>query len=143
MASIYRSALVEYSSEQMFDLVNYIEKYPSYMQGCKKATVIEQRENELTGKLVLKKAGIKQEFTTRNRLNRPHSIDMELVEGKFKHFSSRWTFESLTQNACKVSLHMEFEFDLSLVDFAAEKLLSSSANSLVDSLVTRAKQVYG
>jgi|TARA_B100001750_G_scaffold158497_1_gene127657 ribosome-associated toxin RatA of RatAB toxin-antitoxin module len=143
MASIYRSALVEYSSEQMFDLVNDIEKYPGYMQGCKEATVIEQRENELIGKLVLKKAGIKQEFTTRNRLNRPHSIDMELVEGKFKHFSSRWTFEPLAQNACKVSLNMEFEFDLSLVDFAAEKLLSSSANSLVDSLVSRAKQVYG
>ena len=101
------------------------------------------RENELIGKLVLKKAGIKQEFTTRNTLNRPHSIDMELVEGKFKHFSSRWTFEPLAQNACKVSLNMEFEFDLSLVDFAAEKLLSASANSLVDSLVSRAKQVYG
>ncbi len=143
MASIYRSALVEYSSEQMFDLVNDTEKYPGYMQGCQEATVIEQRENELIGKLVLKKAGIKQEFTTRNRLNRPHSIDMELVEGKFKHFSSRWTFEPLAQNACKVSLNMEFEFDLSLVDFAAEKLLSSSANSLVDSLVSRAKQVYG
>ena len=143
MASIYRSALVEYSSEQMFDLVNDFEKYPGYMQGCKEATVIEQRENELIGKLVLKKAGIKQEFTTRYRLNRPHSIDMELVEGKFKHFSSRWTFEPLAQNACKVSLNMEFEFDLSLVDFAAEKLLSASANSLVDSLVSRAKQVYG
>ena len=143
MASIYRSALVEYSSEQMFDFVNDIEKYPGYMQCCKEATVIEQRENELIGMWVFKKAGIKQEFTTRNRLNRPHSIDMELVEGKFKHFSSRWTFEPLAQNACKVSLNMEFEFDLSLVDFAAEKLLSSSANSLVDSLVSRAKQVYG
>ena len=42
-----------------------------------------------------------------------------------------------------MSLQMDFEFDFGLVDFAAEKLLSSSANSLVDSLVTRAKQVYG
>jgi ribosome-associated toxin RatA of RatAB toxin-antitoxin module len=38
---------------------------------------------------------------------------------------------------------MEFEFDSGLADFAAEKLLSSSANSLVDSLVSRAKVTYG
>lgn len=143
MASIHRSALVEYSSEQMFDLVNDIGKYPSYMIGCSQATVLERSENELTGRLCLSKAGIKQEFTTRNKLNRPHTIDMELVEGNFKSFSSRWTFESLTDNACKVSLHMEFELDLGLGDFAAEKFLGTSVNSLVDSLVMRAKQVYG
>ncbi|NKB35231.1 MAG: ubiquinone-binding protein [Pseudomonadales bacterium] len=142
MASIHRSALVEYSSEQMFDLINDIEKYPEFMQGCREAVVISQNEVELVGRLCLSKAGIKQEFTTRNALDRPHSIDMELVEGKFKNFSSRWTFVKLADNACKVSLRMDFEFDIGLVDFAAEKLLSASANSLVDSLVSRAKQVY-
>ncbi len=143
MTSIHRSALVEYSSEQMFDLVNDIEKYPAYMDGCTEAVVLAQNEHELTGKLILSKFGIKQEFTTCNKLTRPHSIDMELVEGNFRNFSSRWTFESLTEGACKVSLDMEFEFDFGLVDYAAEKLLSGSANSLVDSLVSRAKQVYG
>jgi ribosome-associated toxin RatA of RatAB toxin-antitoxin module len=143
MASIQRSALVQYSSEQMFDLINDIEKYPEFMRGCTSALVISQSEHELVGKLRLEKVGLSQEFTTRNTLNRPHTIDMELVEGKFKDFSSQWTFEALTEDACKVSLQMDFEFDFGLVDFAAEKLLSSSANSLVDSLVTRARQVYG
>ncbi|MDD9891494.1 MAG: type II toxin-antitoxin system RatA family toxin [Gammaproteobacteria bacterium] len=143
MTSINRSALVEYSSEQMFDLVNDIEKYPTYMDGCREAIVLAQSEDELTGKLVLSKFGIKQVFTTRNILNRPRSIDMELLEGNFKTFSSRWTFESLAEDACKVSLDMEFEFDLGLADYAAAKLLSNSANSLVDSLVARAKKIYG
>ena len=143
MATIHRSALVEYSSDQMFDLVIDIGKYPLYMDGCIQATVIARDENELVGKLCLSKAGVKQEFTTRNKLDRPRSIDMELVEGNFKSFSSRWNFDSLAENVCKVSLHMEFEFNLGLLDFAAEKLLGSSANSLVDSLVLRAKQVYG
>lgn len=143
MALIQRSALVEYSADQMFDLVNDIEKYPEFMRGCVEAEVVSKNDKEIVGRLCLSKAGIRQVFTTKNLLNRPHSIEMQLVEGKFKTFSSRWCFEALQENACKVSLHMEFEFDYSLADFAAEKLLSSSANGLVDSLVSRAKLTYG
>ena len=143
MASIQRSALVEYSVEKMFDLVNDIEKYPEFLQSCVKAEVISRNDYEVVGKLCLSKAGIKQEFTTKNLLRRPDAIEMELVEGNFKTFSSRWAFEVLHDNACKVSLYMEFEFDFGLVDFAAEKLLSSTADSLVDSLVSRAKATYG
>ena len=50
---------------------------------------------------------------------------------------------ALSQDACKVSLEMEFEFSNGLMDFAMEKLFSSSANSLVESLVKRAQLVYG
>jgi ribosome-associated toxin RatA of RatAB toxin-antitoxin module len=37
---------------------------------------------------------------------------------------------------------MEFEFRSGLMDFAAEKLFSSSANNLVDAIVQRAHEVY-
>ena len=143
MTSIHRSALVEYSADQMFDLVNDIEKYPEFMLGCVEAAVISESDEQVVGKLRLSKAGVSQEFTTKNLLNRPNSIDMELVEGKFKTFNARWSFDSLAQHACKVSLSMEFEFDSFLVDVAAEKLLTSSANNLVDSIVVRAKETYG
>ena len=143
MTAINRSALVEYSAEQMFDLVNDIEHYPAFMQGCTSAKVLSQSETEVVGELCLPKAGIKQRFTTRNCLQRPELINMSLVEGNFKNFNSQWKFNALSENACKVSLEMEFEFKSGLMDFAAEKLFSSSANNLVDAIVQRAKQVYG
>ena len=143
MASINRSALVQYSVYQMFDLVNDIEKYPEFMTGCVEAVVISQSDEWIIGKLRLSKAGLTQEFTTKNRLDRPSLIEMELVEGKFKSFNARWSFETLSDVACKVALSMEFEVDSFLVDVAAEKLLTSSANNLVDAIVTRAKETYG
>lgn len=143
MTSINRSALVEYSDQQMFDLVNDIEHYPKFMQGCVSAKVLSQSDTELVGELRLAKAGISQQFTTKNLLVRPERIDMSLVEGGFKNFTSQWTFDALTENACKVSLSMEFEFKSGLMGFAAEKLFSSSANNLVDAIVQRAHEVYG
>jgi len=142
MTSINRSALVEYSAEQMFDLVNDIEHYPEFMQGCTYAKVLSQSDTELVGELRLSKAGISQQFTTKNILCRPQRIEMSLVDGSFKSFISEWAFNALTENACKVSLAMEFEFRSGLMDFAAEKLFSSSANNLVDAIVQRAHEVY-
>ena len=143
MASIDRSALVEYSAQQMFDLVNDIEKYPQFMQGCSAATIISQSPQEMVGELTLSRAGIRHRFTTRNRLHPPTHIDMSLVQGGFSHFQARWQFDALSETACKLSLAMEFEFQSSVVGFAARQLFSGSADNLVDALVARAKQVYG
>jgi ribosome-associated toxin RatA of RatAB toxin-antitoxin module len=143
VAKIYRNALVEFSAQQMFDLVNDIEDYPKFMQGCVSAKVIERSDTHLVGKLCLKRAGMSQEFTTRNTLDNPRSITMELVEGKFSNFHARWEFVELAESACKVVLQMEFEFKSGLLDMALGKVFSASANNLVDALIERANVVYG
>ena len=108
MTSINQSALVEYSAEQMFDLVNDIEAYPQFMQGCTGAKVLSQSDTELVGELSLSMGGISKQLTTRNRLFRPERIEMRLVEGSLRNFSSQWNFKALSDRACKVSLQMEF-----------------------------------
>jgi ribosome-associated toxin RatA of RatAB toxin-antitoxin module len=143
MAHVSRSALIGYSAQQMFDLVNDIEQYPQFMQGCRSARVISKSDKELVGELSLAKAGVTQTFVTRNSLIAPSRIEMKLEEGNFSKFSAVWQFEALTEAACKVSFEMEFEFKYGLVDLAVGKLLSGSANNLVDALVDRAKLVYG
>lgn len=142
MSTIQRSALVQYSAEQMFDLVNDIASYPQFMQGCDLAEVLEQDDDHLIGKLSLSKAGMSQTFTTHNSLMRPEAISMKLVEGNFSSFSARWVFLSLSDKACKISLHMTFEFSSGLMDMALQAMFNSSANALVDSVVERAKQIY-
>ena len=113
------------------------------MQGCRSARVLSSSPTELVGELTLAKAGITQTFTTRNLLDAPHSIDMKLEEGNFSSFSAVWRFEALTESACKVSFEMSFAFSSGLIEMAAGKLISGSANSLVDALVDRATLVYG
>jgi ribosome-associated toxin RatA of RatAB toxin-antitoxin module len=142
MAHVSRSALIGYSAQQMFDLVNDIEQYPQFMQGCRSARVISKTDTELVGELSLAKAGVTQTFVTRNTLIAPSRIEMRLEEGNFSKFSAVWQFEALTEAACKVSFDMEFDFKYGLVDLAVGKLVSGSANNLVDALVDRAKLVY-
>ena len=142
MTSLNRSALVNFSAKQMYDLVNDIENYPHFMQGCKAARVISQSEDELTGELTLGRGRFKHSFITRNKLTAGRQIEMQLVEGMFSHFKACWIFKALTEEACKISLQMEFEFDSGVVNFALEKLFNSSANNLVDAVVKRAQFIY-
>jgi len=143
MTDIERSALVPYSSQQMFELVNDIERYPEFMHGCIDAEVISRTDAELVGRLVLGKAGIRHAFTTRNRLVPYSSMELALVEGPFRSFSATWHFKELTPEACKVTLSMHFDFSGGLLGRALEKIFHHSANRLVEDVVQRADVVYG
>ncbi len=143
MTRIDRSALVMHSAQQMYELVNDIEDYPQFMQGCQKARVISRTDEEVVGELTLGAAGLSHTFTTRNTLVPGQEMQMHLVEGPFREFGASWHFKALSPEACKVSLQMEFDFAGGIMGFALEKLFNHSANNLVEALVNRANQVYG
>jgi len=139
---IDRSALLLYPAHAMFALVNDIESYPRFMDGCVGAEVLSRSEECIEARLHLAKAGIRQSFITRNRLE-PGRIRMELVEGPFESFEGMWGFEALRDDACKVSLHLAFRLNNGLASRAARKLFDTMANTLVDALCRRAREVYG
>ena len=142
MVRVERTALVAYSAEQMFDLVNDIEAYPQYMDGCVGAEVLVREHDYVEARLDLKKGGISQSFSTCNRLQPPHLMQMSLKEGPFSHFNGEWRFESLAAQACKVILVLEFEFAQKLVNLAAGKWFEHVASQQVDALCERAKSIY-
>lgn len=143
MPQVSRSALVEFSAEQMFDLVNDIGRYPEYMPGCIAADVISSSADCVEARLTLGKAGISQSFITRNILDAGKSMVMELVEGPFKQFMGHWQFDALSDKACKVSLDLSFEFNNPLLAMAMNKKLEEMAGRQVDAISERAIDLYG
>ena len=66
MVTISRSALVEYSAQQMFDLINDVESYPEFMTGCLAAELIEKTDVILEARLTLGKSTFQQSFVIKN-----------------------------------------------------------------------------
>ena len=143
MTIIQRSALVPYAAEAIYQLVNAVEDYPKFMDGCVGATVLSQDATQMEARLDLAKSGMRYSFVTRNRLFPPERIELQLIEGPFERFSGQWTFQALQPHASKVSLHLEFELSSRLLGFAARKIFDGIANQMVDALVKRAHQIYG
>lgn len=143
MTIIHRHALLPYRDRLLFDLVNDIEAYPQYMEGCTGAQVLRRGQDLVDARLQLSRGGISQSFSTRNRLRAPECITLELLDGPFDYFQGRWEFRGLAENACKVTLHLEFTISNLLVGAAVGRLFDRVTNNLVDALGRRARQLYG
>ncbi|MEQ4531742.1 MAG: type II toxin-antitoxin system RatA family toxin [Mixta sp.] len=142
MAQISRSALVPYSAEQMYQLVNDVDAYPEFLPGCSGSRVLSSSEQEMTASVDVSKAGISKTFVTHNTLTNNQSIRMQLVDGPFRKLTGGWTFTSLGDDACKVELNLEFEFTNMLVELAFGRIFKELANSMVQAFTHRAKEVY-
>ncbi|MGI2027748.1 type II toxin-antitoxin system RatA family toxin [Endozoicomonas acroporae] len=143
MPRISRSALVMYSAEQMYDLVSDIESYAEFLPGCAGGRIDRQEGSQLEATLQIGKAGLHHSFSTRNQMIPGRSIEMQLLEGPFKHLSGIWTFQPLAEDGCKVSLELEFEMSNKLTQATLGGLISHMMNAMVDAFGKRAKQIYG
>ena len=143
MSSIERSALLPYPARLLFDLVNDVEQYPQFLAGCERAEVLERHPDSMVARLYLARHGIRFSFTTRNLLVPWERVELSLVDGPFRRLSGEWRFQVLSEQACKVTLRLQFELSNRRLGMATERLMSSGAADLVDAMVRRAKQLYG
>ncbi|CAM3023905.1 type II toxin-antitoxin system RatA family toxin [Pseudoalteromonas distincta] len=143
MPQIEKSALVMYSTKEMFDLVNDVEAYSQFLPNCSDSKIISQHDNNMTASLEISKAGIKKWFTTENTFVDEQTVLLRLVDGPFKMLKGRWHFQALDTKACKVQLELEFEFSSKLVELAFGKIFNDVAKNMVSAFTQRAKQVYG
>lgn len=143
MAHISRSALVPYSAEQMFVLVDAIRDYPQFLPWCRSSNELSRDDDEVKACIEIAKGAVNKSFTTSNRMQKNKVIEMSLIDGPFKHLHGFWRFDELKEGACKVSLDLDFEFSNLLVSLAIGPIFNQVANTLVDSFVARAKEVYG
>ena len=144
MSHIKRSALVHYSPAEMYQLVNNVADYASFLPWCRSSKVISESGTEMVASVEIAKGVLNKTFTTQNQLRKNYRIELQLVDGPFKKLSGYWQFDTLkTENACKVNLELDFEFDSAMMSIAAKPIFTQIANSLVDSFCKRAVEVYG
>ncbi|WP_394250654.1 SRPBCC family protein [Vibrio profundi] len=142
MPKVTRSALVSFSADQMFDLVNDVARYPEFLPGCSGSRVIESSDTAMVASVDVSKAGISKTFTTSNDLTQGAKIMMELVDGPFKKLQGGWHFTPLDEQACKVELKLEFEFSSRMIEMAFGKIFNELTGNMVSAFTQRAKQVY-
>ena len=140
MQTIRRSALVEHSTTRMFDLVNDVAAYPRRFDWCSAAELIESGADRLIARLDLGLGALSTWFTTENTLDRPHSIDMNLVDGPFRKLHGRWEFHALDECASKVTLTLEFDPSNRLLGPAIALGFQGLADRMVDDFVRVADQ---
>ncbi len=142
MLHIIRSALVPYSAEQMFALVNDISAYQKFIPGCTSSRVLKKSSCGLIAEINVSKAGITKSLITYNVIIENKNIMMRLVEGPFSAFIGNWFFIPLSEGASTVRFYLDFEFKNNLIEAAFSCIFKEMVNDMIMAFTRRAKEIY-
>ena len=143
MAIVEKSVLIEHSAAKMYALVADVEAYPQFLPWCSGAEVQLLDARKAMATLHVNYHGLRQNFTTENRMDKGALIEMKLVNGPFKHLDGFWRFVPLTEQACKVEFRLSYELSGKLMEKIAGPVFNHIANTFVEVFVKRARNLYG
>jgi ribosome-associated toxin RatA of RatAB toxin-antitoxin module len=141
--SVKRSALVPFTPAQMYALVEDVERYPEFLPWCAGAQLHERDEHALRASIDIGLAGLSSRFGTRNELDPPHRMTMELVEGPFESLHGEWQFVPVGDSGCEARLSMQFAFASRTQDALFGVAFEKICNELIDAFIRRAQMLYG
>jgi ribosome-associated toxin RatA of RatAB toxin-antitoxin module len=139
---IIRTALVPFSAENMYQLVEDVAAYPQFLSWCVASRLLDSGPDWQLASLDIAIAGLRQSFTTRNQLAPGRSLQLQLVQGPFQQLSGEWRFLALSNRGSKISLQLDFDFAGGLLSSAFRHGFANVADRLVNDFCQRAEIVY-
>src|SRR5439155_17059673 len=102
--------VLPYTSEQLFDLVADVERYPEVLPWCLAARIRERTPSLVVADLLIGFKMVRERFTSRVALAHPHRIDVAYTDGPFRYLNNHWVFTDLPNESCEIDFFVDFEF---------------------------------
>jgi coenzyme Q-binding protein COQ10 len=150
MPKLLKSAQVNYTPEQLFNLVADVEKYPAYLPFCENTYIHTQTDTTMLADMTLAYKGFSGTFQSNITKQYPNKIHIQQAHGQLKHLYSTWQFNGVTSQELRAPSHSLTAIDFS-IDFEANSwligkmispILDSLGNLMMQSFLNRAKQLY-
>jgi coenzyme Q-binding protein COQ10 len=135
-----------YTSEQMFDLVADVRRYPEFLPWCVGAQVISRNESELIADLTIGFKMFRETFRSRVTLERPHHVHVEYLTGPFRYLNNHWRFTPVPKEqgtGTEVNFFVDFEFKSRLLQAVIGTVFNEAVRLMVRAFERRAMMLYG
>ncbi len=148
MPSHSESRPLQYSAEQMYDLVADVANYPEFLPWTSAArirsvTMQPDGSEVMEADLVVSFKLFREKFGSRVVLRRQEKeIETEYLDGPFKHMKSNWRFTP-EDTGCVVHFDVDFAFKNKILQAAAEFFFFEAMRRIVGAFETRATDLYG
>ncbi|NKB21933.1 MAG: type II toxin-antitoxin system RatA family toxin [Alphaproteobacteria bacterium] len=134
--------LLPYTSEQIFDLVADVERYPEFLPWCVGTRILRREENVVYADLMVGFKMVREVYTSKVILDRPGTIDVEYQKGPFKHLINYWKFKN-AEDGCEIEFFIDFEFRSRILRGIIGPFFGEAVHRMVGAFEARAVDVYG
>jgi coenzyme Q-binding protein COQ10 len=137
-----------YNTQQLFDMVADIERYPEFLPWCRAARITERSGNGFLGELIISFAPFTERYTSRVELARPvgpgeaGAIDVTMVKGPFEHLVNRWRFTP-AEGGTQVDFFIDFKFRSGMLEKMIGSFFGKAVSKMVTAFKERAAALYG
>jgi len=141
------SKTVNYSKDQMFDLVADIDRYDEFLPWCNNSKIINTSIKDDI-KIVIADLEIGYDqfvYTYRSevKLHKDKSeINVRNLDGPFKYLENNWKFVTVNESECEIQFKIDFELNIALFDILMRKFFDLAFQKMVDAFISRANEIY-
>ena len=141
------SKTVNYSKDQMFDLVADIDRYDEFLPWCNNSKIINTSIKDDI-KIVIADLEIGYDqfvYTYRSevKLHKDKSeINVRNLDGPFKYLENNWKFVTVNESECEIQFKIDFELNITLFDILMRKFFDLAFQKKVDAFISRANEIY-
>ncbi|MDE1152155.1 MAG: type II toxin-antitoxin system RatA family toxin [Micavibrio sp.] len=143
MPSHQEKRVVPYTSEQLFDLVMDIEKYPEFLPWCLGARINQKKRDDLSADVIVGYKVFREKFSSRVHYMRPKHIEVEYMKGPMRHLHNRWIFKDLRGGKCEVDFYVDFSLKTKLFEKLVDQFFHRALVKMINAFEARAEDLYG
>lgn len=138
-----------FHTQQLFDLVADIERYPEFLPWCRAARITERGEGYVLAELIVAFNHLTERYTSKVTLNRPAdsassgSIDVVMVSGPFEHLTNQWRFSPKEGGGTVIDFALDFKFRSKILEKLIGSLFAKAALAMASAFSARAQALYG
>ena len=122
----------------IFDLINNVDRYSSFLPWCSNSSILSNSSSEMTAEIEIAGKPITWKFKTKNNYKVNEIIKIKLVDGPFKNLEGYWKFNSIDDHNTSVSLFLEYEFNSKIIELSLKPVFAGIMSSILDSFISEA-----
>jgi coenzyme Q-binding protein COQ10 len=132
-----------WSQTQMFDLVADVGRYAEFLPWVQGMRIRSVEGNVVTADMIVGFKMVRERFTSRVTLDRPHRIHVDYISGPLRYLKNDWVFRAAPGGGCEIDFSVDFEFRNKMFERLAGMFFHEAFRRMVASFEARAAAIYG
>ena len=118
MPKHFEKKIVNFTAEQMYELVSDIDNYCEFLPWCNDSRIIEVTNVDDEKKTLLADLEIGYKdltYTYRSNVilnEKELTIKVDFVHGPFKNLDNSWIFKKIDDQSCEIEFFIDFELNI-------------------------------
>lgn len=140
------SRIVNYTAEQMYDLVMDIEKYPEFVPWCNNCTILSREENYIIAELEASFGIFRKSYLSKINHGLKDSnyyVHIEKISNQLKKLDTKWEFKKENELSSLVNFEIDFELESIIANNLISSIFHNTTKTIIEAFENRARRIYG